>query len=170
MKQLLFITLTLLSVSAFAQGSLDKGRAQINAGFGFSTWGVPVYIGTDIAVHESITIGGKFSYRNYAHRYAGYKYSQSLSAIGINGNYHFNKVLRIPSKFDFYAGVTIGYYVWSNVKWDGVSQGAYGGEASGIGAEVQLGGRYFFNDKLAVNLELGSGTGSGMNMGLTYKL
>ena len=171
MKQGLIIIFTLCLTSAMAQGSLDKGKAQFNAGLGFSTWGVPIYVGADFGVHEDITIGGRLSYRNNSERYGGYKYSQSLTVIGVNGNYHFNRLLKLPSEWDFYAGLTLGYYVWSDVKWTGNNgQVVYGGEASGVGADIQIGGRYYFNERFGVNLELGGGTGAGGSLGITYKL
>jgi hypothetical protein len=170
MKHILIIIFTLCLTSAMAQGSLEKGKAQFNAGLGFSTWGVPVYVGFDVAVHEDITIGGRFSYRNYSHRYGGDRYSQSLSVIGFNGNYHFNRLLTLPSEWDVYAGATLGYYVWSDVKWRNSSQTTFGGEASGIGADIQIGTRYFFNDRFGVNLEFGGGTGAGGSLGITLKL
>jgi outer membrane immunogenic protein len=170
MKQTLIIVFTLCLTSAMAQGSLEKGKAQLNAGFGFSTWGVPIYVGVDFGVHEDITVGGQLSYRNYAHSYVGDRYSQSLTVIGVNGNYHFNRILELPSEFDLYAGVTLGYYVWSDVRWKNNNQVVYGGEASGLGADIQVGGRYFFNDHFGINLELGGGTGAAGRFGITYKL
>jgi hypothetical protein len=170
MKHILIIVFTLCITSAMAQGSLEKGRAQFNAGLGFSTWGVPIYVGADFGVHEDITVGGKVSYRNYSNRFGNDRYSQSLTFIGANGNYHFNRLLTLPSEWDFYAGLTLGYYVWSNVKWNNSSQATFGGEASGIGADLQIGGRYFFNDKFGVNLEVGGGTGAGGSLGVTIKL
>lgn len=170
MKKILLFAFTLCSMSLFAQGSLEKGNAQLNAGFGLSTWGVPIYVGVDYAVHEDITVGGKVSYRNYSHRFANERYRQSLTTIGVNGNYHFNRIFELPSQWDLYAGITLGYYVWSDVRWsnnNGIA--TYGGEASGIGAGLQVGGRYFFNDRFAVNLEAGAGTGTGLDLGITYK-
>jgi outer membrane immunogenic protein len=172
MKKLNFIiALTLLSASAaLGQGTLGKGGKQLNAGIGFSSWGTPVYVGVDFGVHEAITIGPKISYRNRSESYLGYEYSQSLTVISFNGNYHFNKLLNIPGPWDVYAGLTIGYYMWSDVKWNNSSfNSSYGGEGSGVGLDAQIGGRYFFSDKFGVNLELGGGTGSGGNFGITYK-
>jgi outer membrane immunogenic protein len=39
-----------------AQAPIGIGEAQINAGLGFSSNGVPVYAGFDIGVHEDITV------------------------------------------------------------------------------------------------------------------
>ncbi len=48
MKKILLLTLLLSGcMLSYAQGSLSVGRSQLNAGFGFSDWGVPVYLGLD---------------------------------------------------------------------------------------------------------------------------
>jgi outer membrane immunogenic protein len=171
MKKLVLIGLftAFAVVGSFAQGTLGKGGKQLNAGLGFSSWGVPVYVGLDFGVHESITIGPKFSYRKYSENYAGLKYSQSLAVLGFNGNYHFNKLINLDSKWDLYAGLTLGYYIWSDVKWSNNSFDGYDGKGSGVGLDAQIGVRYFFNDKFGLNLELGGGTGSGGSFGITYK-
>lgn len=172
MRKTFFLStcLFLVTSSLFAQAPLGKGGAQINAGVGFSSWGVPVYVGADFGVHPAITIGPKLSYRNYNDNFLGGKYSQSLTVISFNGNYHFNELLNLTSQWNLYAGLSLGYYIWSDVKWDGNSNTTFGGEATGLGLDIQVGGRYFFNEKCGLNLELGGGTGSGGSFGVTYKL
>lgn len=172
MRKFFFVSSCLLFfVSAlYAQAPLEKGGAQLNAGLGFSTWGVPVYVGADFGIHPAITIGPKLSYRKYNDKFLGGEYSQSLTVISFNGNYHFNELLNLTSQWNVYAGLSLGYYIWSDVKWNNNSNAAFGGEATGLGLDLQVGGRYFFNDKWALNLELGGGTGSGGSFGVTYKL
>lgn len=171
MKHFLIVLFSICLSSAFAQGSLEKNKAQIDAGLGVSGWGIPIYAGADYAIHEAITIGGNLSYRKNSESYFGSKYSQSLTVISVNGNYHFNELLKLPSPWDLYAGLSLGYYVWSKAKWkDGNGTSYYGGESSGVGINVQIGGRYFFTDKFGVNVELGGGTGSAANLGVTFKL
>lgn len=167
---LIILWVVICSTSAVAQGTLAKGGKQLNAGLGFSTWGVPVYVGADFGIHESITIGPWISYRKNSEKFAGNKYSQTLTVISFNGNYHFNKLLKLPDPWNVYAGVTLGYYVWSDVKWNNSTTTGFGGEGSGLGFDIQLGARYFFTDNFGINLELGGGTGSGGNFGITYKL
>jgi hypothetical protein len=66
MKKFLFSTFfTLLALGAFAQSPLSKGDSQINAGVGFSNWGVPVYVGFDYGMDSNISLGGEVSYRRY---------------------------------------------------------------------------------------------------------
>jgi hypothetical protein len=148
----------------YAQAPPGKGGKQLNVGLGFSGWGVPVYVGADFGVHDDITVGPRLSYRNRSYRFLGSSYRQALTVIGFNGNYHFNRLLNLEDKWNLYAGLTLGYYLWSDSERPGA-------EASGIGLDAQIGGRYFFTDKLAVNLEFGGGTGvGGGSFGLTIKL
>ncbi len=169
MKKLnLIILFTVLATTfSFAQGTLGKGNKQFNAGLGFSDWGVPIYVGLDFGVHESVTIGPRLSFRNYAYTRTGYKYKQSLTVLSFNGNYHFNKLLNLPSEWDFYAGLTLGYYFWSDVK---SSSGVYyEGESSALGLDAQVGARYFFTKQFGLNLEVGGGTEAGGRFGITCK-
>lgn len=164
MRKVCLLTLfSLISMAAIAQAPLGKGGAQFNAGFGFSSFGTPIYLGADFGVHRDLTVGPVFSYRNYGYKILGTKYDQSLIVLGLNGNYHFNTIFDLPSEWDVYAGLTLGYYIWSDI------DGFDGGEASGLGFSGQIGARYFFTKKFGVNLEFGGGTASGGGLGITYK-
>ena len=146
----------------FAQGLIENGDTRFNAGLGFSTWGLPVYVGMDFGVYKDITVGGELSFRSYHDRIVGVEYSHSIIGIIANGNYHFNRVLAIPNEWDVYAGLDIGFYVWNSDK-------SYTGSgASGLGLGAQIGGRYYFNNKVGINLEVGGGnsTSSG-KIGIT---
>jgi hypothetical protein len=164
-KQLLTFALILFSSLIFAQAPVAKGESQLNAGVGLSSWGIPVYIGLDYGVHPDITVGGELSYRSYQDKYASVNYDHSVIGISGNGNYHFNRVLEIPRKWDFYAGLNLGFYIWSS------PNDYHGSHSSGLGLGAQVGGRYFFNDKIGLNLEFGGGNAfSGGKLGLTFKL
>lgn len=150
---------------ASAQSSLPKNKAQLNFGVGLSSWGVPVYLGFDYAVHKDITLGAELSARKYKEDWQGDKYSRNIIGISGNANYHFNSVLKIPSNFDFYAGLNLGFYIWND------EVGYKGNNSSGLGLGGQLGGRYFFSKNLGLNLEVGGGNEfSGGKFGLTLKL
>jgi outer membrane immunogenic protein len=171
MKKTVAICFVLLSsiTYSFAQAPLEKGGKQLNAGLGFSRWGVPIYVGLDFGVHPDITIGPQVSFRSFSERYRDhfgnrYSYNHSIIVLAFNGNYHFNRLLEIPSEWDVYAGLTLGYYIWSS------PSGYLGDRDSAIGLDAQIGGRYFFSEKFGVNLELGGGTASGGKFGITYKL
>jgi hypothetical protein len=164
-KQLLTFALILFSSLIFAQAPVAKGESQLNAGVGLSSWGIPVYIGLDYGVHPDITVGGELSYRSYQDKYASVNYDHSVIGISGNGNYHFNRVLEIPRKWDFYAGLNLGFYIWSS------PNDYHGSHSSGLGLGAQVGGRYFLNDKIGLNLEFGGGNAfSGGKLGLTFKL
>ena len=175
----LFLTLTciLITCLSFGQGSLQNKEIQVNGGIGLSSFGLPIYAGLDYGVGKEITIGAEVSYRGYSDKVLGY-YDNSYTIIGIgaNGNYHFNKILDLPSKFDVYGGLTLNYYIWKNSsKYVGPAnqQGFYTPNYagfSGIGYGLQIGVRYFFTDKFGVNLEFGGGSLSGGKLGITYKL
>ena len=158
---ILFTVVSLFSVNA--QAPLDRGGAQLNAGVGFSNWGIPLYVGMDFGVSDDITLGFEASFRNYKENYSSTKYNSTILGISGNFNYHFNRVLDIPSIWDFYAGLNIGFYAWT-------SPNDYPGDGdSGLGLGLQIGGRYFISDNVGLNLEVGGGNAfSGGKFGLTF--
>jgi hypothetical protein len=164
---LVFFVIILSFSLTKAQGTLGNGGRQFNAGLGFSDYGVPIYAGADFGIHESVTIGPKISFRNYVYHKSSYEYRQSLMVLSFNGNYHFNQLLTLPSEWDFYAGLSLGYYFWSDVRTS--STVYYSGKSSMFGVDLQVGGRYFFSDNFGVNLEFGGGTATGGGVGITYK-
>ena len=52
------ISIFLISGIASAQSPLEAGGIQLNAGVGFSGWGLPIYVGGDFGVTDDISIGG----------------------------------------------------------------------------------------------------------------
>jgi outer membrane immunogenic protein len=167
-KFILIIALVFISNGVFAQSPLEEGRTQLNAGVGLSGWGVPVYIGLDYGIARDFTLGGQVSFQADDEHYDGYKYRSSAIGIGANGNYHFNRVMNIPSEWDFYAGASLTYYIWN---YDDHYGDYKHPDNTSLGLGLQVGGRYFFNDNFGINLELGGNTGtSGAKLGITYKL
>jgi outer membrane immunogenic protein len=165
MKKVSFIILlsviTVLTVNA--QSPLDRGNKQLNAGVGFSGWGLPIYAGMDFGVSRDITLGFEGSIRFYNQNYSGTRYNSSIIGLSGNGNYHFNTILDIPANWDFYAGLNIGYFFWSS------PSGYPGTGSSGIGLGAQIGGRYFFANNFGLNLEFGGGNAFyGGKFGITY--
>jgi len=162
---LVLILVILFSSKAYSQSPLPVGKNQLNIGVGLSSWGVPFYIGLDHSVHPDITIGGEFSYRSYKESWRNENYDHSVMGFSVNGNYHFNTLLNIPQNWDFYAGLNVGFYAWN-------SPSEYRGNYnSGLGLGAQVGGRYYFNNKIGLNLEFGGGNAfGGGKVGLTLKL
>jgi len=155
--------LVLSSYSSIAQAPLKVGGNQFNFGVGLSGWGVPIYIGFDHGFRKDVTLGGEFSFRSYRKNYKNTYYRHSIYSLSVNANYHFNDLFDIPPIWDFYGGLNLGYYAWN-------SPSTYKGDGeSGIGLGFQVGGRYFFQKNLGVNLEFGGATvTAGGKFGITY--
>ena len=186
MKKILFLAGLLLTVAtASAQATLDKGALQLNAKLGFSGWGVPITVGADYGIADDITVGGELSYRSYkttgleyvtrttdtGFRYTTFDsvdYRHSIFGILANGNYHFNRLFKLPSQVGVYAGLSLGYFIASS------SSDYVGTSYSQPGCNLQTGARYFFNNKFGVNAEVVLGaiglTGGEFKAGITYKL
>jgi len=165
MKKLsiIFLLSILTVIVVDAQSPLSKRGKQLNVGVGFSGWGIPIYAGMDFGIHQDITLGFEGSFRSYNQEFPSTSYRSTIIGISGNGNYHFNSLLEIPSNWDFYAGLNIGFYFWST------PSGYPGSGASGLGIGAQIGGRYFFNDNFGLNLEFGGGNAiSGGKFGITY--
>lgn len=164
-KILLIVSLALVSGLTFSQNPFPKGRNQLNLGVGLSDWGVPIYFGIDHGVGNDFSIGGELSFRDYKERWNDDDYSHNITGISGNANYHFNRILEVNDNWDLYAGINLGFYIWS-------SPDTYrGSHNSGLGLGAQLGARYYFSDKVGLNLEFGSGNAfSGGKVGLTIKL
>ena len=162
-KIILIVALALITGISFGQKS--HGRNQLNLGVGLSQWGVPVYIGIDHYVNNDVSLGGEFSYRDYRENWENRYYNRNIMGFSGNANYHFNRILELPSDWDFYAGLNIGYYVWNTPTY-----GYYGDHSTGLGLGGQIGVRYYLSNKVALNLEFGGGNAfSGGKFGLTFK-
>lgn len=166
---LLLVALTMSSTYCFSQSLLMKEQVQCSTGFQFTSVGPVIYVGGDYTIYKTITVGGKLSYKENSQTVLRNKYSQSLLIISVNGNYHFNDLLNLPKKWNVYGGLGLGYYAWSDVKWNNRVGADDVGESSRPVLDVQVGGRYYFTKYWAVNLELGGGTGSGVSIGVTFK-
>ncbi|MDY0151431.1 MAG: outer membrane beta-barrel protein [Candidatus Cloacimonas sp.] len=164
-KVLLTLVLVIAVMAIFAQNPVRKGQAQINAGVGLSSWGIPVYVGFDYGIHKDFTMGAEVSYRSYRHEWHNHDYDHTVTGISGNLNYHFNHILEIPRNWDLYAGLNLGFYVWNS------PEDYHGDNTSGLGLGAQLGGRFYFTDAVGVNLEVGGNNAfSGGKLGLSFKL
>jgi outer membrane immunogenic protein len=166
LKRILIIIALAAAIGwVFAQNPLAVGQKQINAGVGFSNWNVPVYVGMDFGVHSDVSVGGELSYHAYREHYENHHYNHSILGIIGNCNYHFNRVLKVPRDWDVYAGLNLGLYIWT-------SPDNYPGDhETGVGLGIQVGGRYYFSDKVGFNLEFGGGRNlSGGKVGVSVKL
>ncbi|HAH23767.1 MAG TPA: hypothetical protein DCL77_08420, partial [Prolixibacteraceae bacterium] len=92
----------------------------------------------------------------------GWKYSDII--IGARGAVHYQFI----DHLDTYAGLMLGYDIVSSKTF---GTGVFSGNAtsSGFKFDVFVGGRYYFTDKFAGLVELGSGI-SYVNIGVAIKL
>lgn len=114
--------------------------------------GVGGYVGYSSAKWESDWGGGSW----------GWKYTNFI--IGARGSFHYPLV----DKLDTYAGVLLGYNIVS-VKDIGTVQVGYSSNGSTGVFSAYVGGRYYFNDKFAGMVELGTGIAY-LNLGIAVKL
>lgn len=166
MKKIIVLGFLLaIGQASFAQYALAKGQSQFNAGLGLSSRGIPIYAGVDVGVHPDISVGGELSFRSFRENYRDGRYYHSVLGIAGNGNYHFNTLLDIPREWDLYAGLNLGFYIWN-------SDDDYPGDrTSGVELGIQIGGRYYFNNRFGLNLEFGGANPfSGGKFGITLKL
>lgn len=175
MKHIILIfSLFFITCSLHAQ-RITEGESQINGGIGFSSngWGLPFYAGYDYGIHEDITVGAQITYSSKKENFGfgNEKVKGTWFGIGVNGNYHLNTVLNIPNEWDVYGGLTLAYNSFSWNYPSNYPNNFKTGKGSDIGVAAQIGARYFFNDNMAVNLELGGGNiASGGKIGITYRL
>ena len=179
---LLTITIGFGQQSKISGNAIGEGGMQVNAGFGLSGRGLPIYVGFDYGIHPDITIGGQLDYRSYTEDWGHAswawhgKVKYTYIGLSFNGNYHFNTLLNIDSNmFDLYAGLNLGYYLGSAAwidnddRWDDDDIEVKDGFEYGI----QVGGRWYFKDNVALNLELGGpltwSGGSGAKIGISAR-
>jgi len=121
---LLFVAGTILAQSG--QAPLSKGDKQLNLGLGFSSHGLPVYAGVDFAVHNDWTVGP-----------AAKIIIDDNFKFGVLGrfDYHWNRLIGIPSDWDFYAGANLGFNIGDDLNLD-------------LG--IQVGGRWYWSETLSL--------------------
>lgn len=136
----------------------------MNFGTGLSNYGIPLYFGMDFGVHPDISAGFVVSARSYSEVKYG---SSGLLVLGLAGvaNYHFDRLLELDPEWDVYGGLSLGFILWN------YHSDYPGTKNSPLGLDIQIGGRYYWNDTWAVNVELGGGNAlTGVRLGVSYKL
>jgi hypothetical protein len=164
-----FILLLMITTSSFAQFNPYTDNSKlVTVGVGASGWGIPLFVRYEMAVANNITVGGDFSFQSKTENIV-YKWKHTIVGLNGRGSYHFNELLNASDEWDFYAGATLGYYIW-NTKYDGSGSFVYSGSGNGgfsIGAHV--GARYFVNEKLGITAEAGGGSIlAGGTIGVTF--
>ncbi len=147
MKRLLIAALLVVAgiLCANAQSPVGQGGKQLNMGVGLYGRDLPLYVGVDFGVHPDITIGPQ----------AIFDLDLDYFGLAFRGDYHFNSIMNIPRDWDFYAGANVGIL------------NAIGNDNIYADAGLQVGGRYYWNNKWGINLEFGGGSSFGGRLGVS---
>jgi len=117
---------------------------------------------------SSIGVGATVGFKQYKYEYtlAGdrYGWKNMYILLGARGALHY----AFADKLDTYAGLMLGYRIYSSSPI-GKSSGSGGGSGA-FTSDFFVGGRYYFNDKFGVFLELGYSWFSNGTIGVSIKL
>jgi hypothetical protein len=177
-----FLAMTLFVIPVMAQNTFNKGDRVVNlsVGFGSGLYSGSAYSNVTPAIagsyeygvkdelfdaNSSLGVGAYLGYTGSKYTYGpgyGWKYSDII--IGARGAVHYQFI----DHLDTYAGLMLGYDIVSSKTF---GTGVFSGNAtsSGFKFDVFVGGRYYFTDKFAGLVELGSGI-SYVNIGVAIKL
>lgn len=175
MKKALFTCILILGGITTCTAQYNT-NTYFNAGVGLSNWGIPVYVGYEFPIAQDINLGfgGSFRSKTESVQFLNEKVKWTHTIIGFNarGAYYADRILDIPDDFDFYGGLDLGFYIWNTKQKSSANGVEYsGGDNGGVGLDVFIGGRYFFNPSTAINLELGGGNvASGARIGVSFVL
>ena len=140
MKKLLLIVAVVISAASV------NGQAQKVLNLG--GLGTGLYAGIEFPVGKAITVGPMVN--------TDWDFNKFI--IAAKGNYYFDDLFGLPAAWDVYAGGNFGYRLDSgNDNDDGANWGA------------QVGGRWFWSEKWAINAEFGGGSGVTGGVGVTMK-
>jgi len=147
MKQLTLIAVFFLT----ANGLFAQATPQLNFGFGINSGGdFPMYASYDFPVNEDISIAPLVQLD------LGFNWL----TLGVKGDYYFDRLLQLPSDWDVYGGANGGFNIFFNDHND----------ASTLELGLQIGGRWHWNDKWALNLEFAGGSSFGTKLGVTVSI
>ena len=170
----LFISLLTAQDMHFAKGdkvvNLGIGLAsRLYSGLYYTGSVPPVSISFEKGIKDNVLekgvigIGGYLGYSAYKWEYSGYGWKYSNIILGARGSLHYPLV----DKLDTYAGLLIGYNI-STSKEIGTVVGS-SPTHGGVVWSGYIGGRYYFTEKIAGLIELGSGI-SYLTLGIGIKL
>ncbi|MGZ2368383.1 hypothetical protein ACXR6G_01175 [Ancylomarina sp. YFZ004] len=141
-KTTLFCTLIL---TCFAATVFGQARSELNFGLIGANYEIPV--------HEYITIAPG----------ASTNFDLDWLTLNVKANYYLDNLLDLKDEaWDVYGGAGAGYAIYNGS----------GDKDSAFDIALHVGGRWFWNDKWGVYLELGGGSTQGATggLGLTLKL
>lgn len=186
MKNLLLTALLVLGFQIANSQIVSNGDKILNLGLGignsyysgsaYSSTFPPLSASLEFILNDDLFNDGKgalgvggyagyFGYK-YNYRYTDFNYEWKYSnfVLGPRGYVHYNFL----DNLDTYTGILLGYNIVS-ATGGGDNISGYTASSSGLIWSWFLGGRYYFNDNLAVMLELGYGI-SYLNVGVAFNL
>lgn len=160
---LFFVLISGLSFGLQAQNPIRVGGRQLDLGVSSVEYGYPISVAMDFGIHEDFSVGVQASWCGFTETWDSADYHRNIVGLKAFGNYHFNRILKMSDKWDFYTGLNVGVYFWSK------PPDYYGDNTTGTGLGLQVGGRYYFTDKFGLNLEFGTGNDtSGVKFGISW--
>ena len=172
------LTALFLSGAFFWSTSLSAqpDSRYFNVGLGLSNWGVPVFGTIEIPLkfqNQRVIVGGSFRTKRESFSYLGSSSAWRHTIVGIEGGWscYFDDLADLPSEFDVYGGLRLGYYFWSTRLTDNIDgfNDSYTGLTDGLGLRGVIGGRYHYKSDKSLFLELGGGNvTAGGRFGLSF--
>ncbi|MEZ4775179.1 MAG: hypothetical protein R3D00_18490 [Bacteroidia bacterium] len=165
---------------AYEQGQLTVSPGIMFGGLGIynSGAGIPVVASAEYGVSDMLGVGPFIGYASYGYGVPGFRYRWTFSSVGVRVDFHYWELLEETletdlnsEQFDLYVAALAGYRFARYTTSDGVTVGgntfSYG---DGAAIAITVGGRYYFNPKIAVFLEAGRALFGLTNVGVTIKL
>lgn len=136
------LLIVLIVFGVFSTISFAQARKQLNFGI--------IGVSYEIPMSSTITLAPA----------AGSNLNLDYLTAGVKANYYLDKIIGLPSEWDVYAGANAGYAFGMDNKENDFDFG------------LQVGGRWFWNAKWGVYVEIGGGNISkgSAGLGLTMKL
>lgn len=138
------VTIFALSGAMFL--STNNASAQAEKYLNIGGAGTGLYASIEFPISSVITIAPQVST----------DYNFGAFVIAGKANYYFDNIFGVGDTWDVYGGANVGYRIENNN--DGFNWG------------IQIGGRWFWSDKWAINGEIGGGSGVLGGVGVTMKM
>lgn len=173
-KNLVIVMMLSLAVSvAAAQPYFAKGTQIVTPQVGLNEYAIPFGASFEFGVTENIGVSANLMVQMWGDDWVFGSYSSTLITPSIEGAYHFTSL--DVDKLDLYAGLGLGYSVYS-WKWKDNDLGDIDGlGGSGFFLSPFAAVRYYFGEKTAAMLKVyfsavGDWGGVGAVVGVSFKL
>ena len=142
----------------------------VNVGLGMSTRGLPVFVELEQSLDEHISVGLLATYQNFRERGSIGTWQHQYFGIGAQGHYHFVEIA--PPPFDFFAGLTFGWYGHQFKEVGGATAPVdyTGSQEGGFQLAGHIGGRYTYKGWTLFTQLTGGSLISGYTFGLSIPL